>query len=193
MLRADVGRQAVAVFKLIRHRVAVSLAGKGEGAVVSSPEGIACPPECAFNFAQATALELRVRPKPGSRFAGWEQGCTGRAACRLAVERELSARARFAICAAPRFVRFSVSVGARPRRVTVRLQLAAQAGVRVSLLKGGKSIVQRAFGQRVAGAHALRIAVPKTAGGGRYRVQTRVTDLCGAVKPLSLPIRIPRA
>ena len=192
-LRADAGRQAVAVFRLTRHRVAISLTGQGEGAVVSRPQGIACPPDCTFDFPQATAVELRANPKPGSRFAAWEQGCTGRAACSLAVERPVSARARFAICAASKFSGFSVSAGSRPRRVTVRLQLAAQAGVRVSLLRRGKSILQRAFGQRAAGAHTLRIAVPKTAGGGRYRVRTRVTDLCGASKPLSLPISVPRA
>lgn len=190
-LRADVGRQAVAVFKLIRHRLAVSLAGKGEGVVSSSPEGITCPPDCAFDFPQATAVELRAAPKPGSRFAGWEEGCTGSAGCRFDVERPVTARARFAVCAASRFDRFSASAGARPRRVTLRLQLAAQAGVHVALLRGGKKVVQRAFGQRAAGSHVLRMRVPPSARGGRYRVQTRVSDLCGATKPLSLPIRMP--
>ncbi len=191
-LRADTEHQAVAVFEPIGHRVVVRLSGRGAGAVTSDPRGIACPPDCAFSFPQSTMVELRAKSSPGSRFAGWEDGCTGRDACRFNVERQVDAGARFEVCAASQFKRFSVTVAKRSRRLTVRFQLTAQAGVRVLLLRGGRTRAERTFGQRRAGVHLLHIRVPELAPGGRYRVQTRVSDLCGTTKRLSLPLRLAR-
>jgi hypothetical protein len=192
-LRADTGRAAIAVFKLARHRVAVSRSGRGAGAVSSNPQGIACPPDCVFEFPKSTAVELRAIPAPGSRFAGWHSGCAGLGACRFNVERQADVRAHFAVCAASRFDRFSVTPAKRPRRFVVRLRLAAQAGVRVVLLKNGRTIKQLMFRRQRAGLHVLGMRVPASTRAGQHRVQVGVRDLCGATKRLSLPVRIANA
>lgn len=55
-------------------RLEATLAGTGEGTVDSTPAGIACPPACAAEYDEGTAVTLVAMPAAGAVFGGWS-GC----------------------------------------------------------------------------------------------------------------------
>ncbi|MEJ5377959.1 MAG: Ig-like domain-containing protein [bacterium] len=54
------------------HTLGVQVTGQGMGTVTSSPEGVACPGDCAEVYLVGTQVRLSANPSAGSVFAGWE-------------------------------------------------------------------------------------------------------------------------
>ena len=50
---------------------------QGDGAVMSEPEGIACPSDCNENYKKNTVVTLTATANPNSSFLGWEGVCVG--------------------------------------------------------------------------------------------------------------------
>ncbi|MCA3085861.1 MAG: cytochrome c [Rhodocyclaceae bacterium] len=74
---------------------AVNIQGSGSGFVISTPAGINCGALCVWNFAPNTSVVLQAVPKIGSTFAGWSEGCTGTAECRVSSSQARTVTARF--------------------------------------------------------------------------------------------------
>ena len=68
----------------------------GSGTVTSSPAGITCGTACSVRFDPGTTVTLTANPDRGSRFLGWQHGCSGVARCTLTVDSAQSVTARFA-------------------------------------------------------------------------------------------------
>ena len=71
---------------------------KGEGDVVSSPLGIACPTACSATFENGASLTVaaRANPRKGSRFVRWSGACQDTSKeCRVTVVEETSISAVF--------------------------------------------------------------------------------------------------
>lgn len=60
-------------------KVALALAGEGEGVVTSQPAGIRCGGACTAEFNAGASVTLTAAPDAGSAFAGWS--VTGSAPC----------------------------------------------------------------------------------------------------------------
>lgn len=73
----------------------LSVATTGDGAVVSVPGGIACPPTCSAPYDEGTNVSLAVAPNPGWSFAGWEGACSGTGDCTVAMNAPRSVTAHF--------------------------------------------------------------------------------------------------
>ncbi|MBN8866734.1 MAG: hypothetical protein J0H98_04210 [Solirubrobacterales bacterium] len=73
----------------------VSRTGNGAGTVSSSPAGISCGGDCAETFPSFTKVTLTATPKPGSVFAGWSGGCSGKATCQITVLDATQVNAKF--------------------------------------------------------------------------------------------------
>jgi VCBS repeat-containing protein len=78
-LAAGADTTCVARFDLVAvtATLTVSLAGTGSGSVLSDPAGVACPGDCAADYAVPTRVELFATADPGSTLVGW----TGDADC----------------------------------------------------------------------------------------------------------------
>ncbi|MBP8297719.1 MAG: fibronectin type III domain-containing protein, partial [Burkholderiales bacterium] len=76
----------------------VTLAGTGTGTVSSAPAGIACPGDCAENYAGGTGVQLTAAATGGSVFSGWlGGGCTGAGAtCDVTLNAATAVSATFA-------------------------------------------------------------------------------------------------
>ncbi len=57
--------------------------------------GISCPDTCRAEYPVGTSLELRASPAAGHAFEGWGGDCSGRASCRLSMNRIRAVRATF--------------------------------------------------------------------------------------------------
>ena len=68
----------------------------GSGTVTSSPAGIDCGTTCSARFDPNTSVTLTATPDRGSRFLGWQHGCSGVARCTVALSSAESVTARFA-------------------------------------------------------------------------------------------------
>jgi hypothetical protein len=68
----------------------------GSGTVTSSPAGIKCGTACSARFDRNTTVTLTAKPNRGSRFQGWQHGCSGKARCTLTLNSAQSVTARFA-------------------------------------------------------------------------------------------------
>lgn len=67
----------------------------GNGAVVSSPEGIMCPSTCTERFPVGTTVTLTAQAEEGSRFDGWTGACEGMDACTVFMNDDTAVGARF--------------------------------------------------------------------------------------------------
>jgi WD40-like Beta Propeller Repeat/Divergent InlB B-repeat domain len=74
-------------------RLTVSV--RGPGRVASSPAGIACPPRCAAAFSRDGRVVLRALPARGAKLAGWGGACRGSKSCRITMNSDRTASARF--------------------------------------------------------------------------------------------------
>jgi len=68
----------------------------GSGTVTSSPVGINCGTACRARFDPNTTVTLTAKPGTGSRFLGWQHGCSGKARCTITIDSAKSVTARFA-------------------------------------------------------------------------------------------------
>jgi hypothetical protein len=68
----------------------------GSGTVTSSPAGINCGTTCGARFDKGTTVTLTARADRGSRFLGWQNGCSGTARCTITLNSAQSVTARFA-------------------------------------------------------------------------------------------------
>jgi len=76
------------------HRLTVSLAGTGAGAVAGV--GISCPGTCARDFPAGELVTLIATPAANSSFAGWAgAGCSGTGACEVTMGSDLAVTAAF--------------------------------------------------------------------------------------------------
>lgn len=73
----------------------VTRSGAGQGAVASSPAGIACPGSCEAEFNSGAKVTLTATPAPGSFFAGWSGACTGTGTCQVELAAVASVDAAF--------------------------------------------------------------------------------------------------
>ena len=68
----------------------------GSGTVTSSPAGISCGTACSARFDKGTTVTLTAKPDRGSRFLGWQNGCSGLARCTITLSSAQAVTARFA-------------------------------------------------------------------------------------------------
>jgi hypothetical protein len=68
----------------------------GTGTVTSSPAGITCGTACSARFDPNATVTLTAKPDRGSRFLGWQSGCSGIARCTVTLNSAQSVTARFA-------------------------------------------------------------------------------------------------
>jgi hypothetical protein len=61
--------------------------GNGEGQVVSTPPGIACPPDCSFPFPEGIQVELHPNLQANSYLDGWSSPCESTIDCQLTIGR----------------------------------------------------------------------------------------------------------
>jgi hypothetical protein len=67
----------------------------GSGTVTSSPVGIICGIACSARFDPNTTITLTAKPDRGSKFLGWQEGCSGTAHCTVRLNSAQSVMARF--------------------------------------------------------------------------------------------------
>ena len=67
----------------------------GSGTVTSSPAGITCGTACSARFDPYPTVTLIAKPDRGSRFLGWQSGCSGKARCTVTLSSAQSVTARF--------------------------------------------------------------------------------------------------
>lgn len=78
------------------HWMEVDLTGSGEGAVTSSPAGVACGSDCREPFTQGTRVTLTAAAAAGSEFRGWSGGgCSGTGACTVTMDQARAVAATF--------------------------------------------------------------------------------------------------
>jgi YVTN family beta-propeller protein len=86
-----------AMFVAPPHRLTISRAGTGSGAVTSSPTGINCGATCSHQFDGGTAVVLSVVAAPTSQFTGWSGGgCSGTGPCAVTMSTDQTVKATFA-------------------------------------------------------------------------------------------------
>jgi hypothetical protein len=76
----------------------VGKTGSGTGGITSSPGGINCGGTCSANFTYWANVSLTAKPAEGSKFEGWEGGCSG-SSCSLKMSLDRSATAKFSLVA----------------------------------------------------------------------------------------------
>lgn len=89
-------RFVTANFTLDTHSLNVSLAGDGEGSVLSSPTGINCGTACDELYDYGTLVDLTATADDGSLFTGWEGACAGTGACSVTITATRQVTATFA-------------------------------------------------------------------------------------------------
>jgi hypothetical protein len=79
----------------IEVRFRVLKRGRGDGAVFSSPLGIACGPTCQHGFDFGERVSLVAVPAEGSVFRQWEGACSSSPRCDVVSGPVSAIRARF--------------------------------------------------------------------------------------------------
>jgi uncharacterized repeat protein (TIGR02543 family) len=85
-------RSVTATFVPLR---TLTVAVNGSGDVTSAPPGIACPGDCAEDYADGTVVTLSQAADPGWVFTGWSGDCTGTGACQVTMSAARSVTATF--------------------------------------------------------------------------------------------------
>lgn len=73
----------------------VTLAGTGQGTVVSNPGGINCGTSCNATFNPGASVTLTATPAAGSSFASWSGACNGAGSCSINLTSNQSVTATF--------------------------------------------------------------------------------------------------
>ncbi len=134
----------------------VQRAGTGAGGVSSAPAGIACGATCEARFTLGSTVTLTAAAAAGSTFTGWSgAGCSGTAACTVAIGGARSVTATFA--GTKPALRVAVSSPAR-----IRAGRSFTVGVRVTN-QGPKRAVPARAGRASTTATSLRtcLVVPR--------------------------------
>lgn len=77
-------------------RLTVAVGGNGTGVVRTSAGGLACPGNCAVNYAQGAQVRLETETARGSVFQGWSGACSGAAsACNVSMNADKTVNAAF--------------------------------------------------------------------------------------------------
>lgn len=80
----------------VSYSLTVDRTGTGEGAVRSSPAGIACGADCAENYSQNSSVTLTAIATDGSEFSGWSGACSGTSAtCEVTMNASKAVSAAF--------------------------------------------------------------------------------------------------
>jgi len=82
----------------------LTISKSGSGTVTSSPAGINCGGTCSFRWWGGNTIALSAVAGPGSAFAGWSGGCSGKAACSVLLNSDKSVTATFSKCKVPKVV-----------------------------------------------------------------------------------------
>ncbi len=75
--------------------LSVQKAGRGNGTITSSPDGIACGGTCSSRFDAPTDVSLTAAPDGDSVFGGWSGACSGMQGCVVTVDSAKSVTATF--------------------------------------------------------------------------------------------------
>ena len=75
--------------------LSVTPTGSADGAVTSSPAGIACGFTCSAKYAIGTSVTLTAVPAQGYTFAGWSGGCAGIGACTVTMNAPVTVNASY--------------------------------------------------------------------------------------------------
>jgi Divergent InlB B-repeat domain len=174
----DAAKTVTARFDAQDRVIVAETLGKGQGTITSQPSGLHCPPTCAASFTGRSVVQLRASARPGSRFGGWSEDCSGRT-CSVTLDEDKSVGASFADVRAPR-VRALPSRGTRGSRARLRYRVDENTGVaRVTIRVGRRSV--RASYRRFAAARTYvalwRIA--RSASPGAHRFCVRASDRSG--------------
>jgi hypothetical protein len=94
LLSMDDDRNVTATFTK-KPILTVLLYGEGEGKVTSEPAGIDCGTECTHIFDFDTKVTLTAQAEPGSTFTEWEGDCSGKDACQVTMDSDMSVSANF--------------------------------------------------------------------------------------------------
>ena len=168
----DAAKTVTARFNAPDREVVTEILGSGQGTVTSRPVGLRCPPTCSAIFPGQSILELRASARPGSRFTGWTEDCSG-TACSFTLDRDKSVGATFADVQAPR-VRALASRGSRGGRARLRYRVNENTGVARVTIRVGRRSVRTPY-RRLAATRTYsalwRLAQSATPGGHRFCVR----------------------
>jgi hypothetical protein len=182
-LRAD-DRVALRTVYPASPSLTVALTGTGRGTVTSSPGGITCPTDCAQPFTAGTTVRLSAAPATGSRFVGWSGGgCSGTAACTVAVSAALSLTARFDTTSALALVFTAPRSGATVAgRTTVTLAASGGSGYSYQVRLDGAVIF--------AGTTPSFAWDTTTVANGGHTLAATVRDSLGRTASASVPVTV---
>jgi len=89
-------QSVTATFNKVQFALTVTLAGTGNGTVVSTPQGINCGSGCTADFNSGSQVTLTATPASGSSFEGWSgAGCAGTGTCVVTMSAAESVTATF--------------------------------------------------------------------------------------------------
>jgi Divergent InlB B-repeat domain len=174
----DAAKTVTAQFKAPDREVVVETLGSGQGTVTSAPAGLRCPPACSATFPGQSRLELKANARPGSRFSGWSQDCSGRT-CSLTLDRDKYVLAKFADVLAPR-ARALPSLGFRGGLARLRYRVSENTGVARVTIRVGRRTIRTRFRRLAASrTYSARWRIPRSASLGAKRFCVRASDRSG--------------
>jgi hypothetical protein len=163
----------------ITPRVRVATKGTGRGSITGS--GLDCGTKCFEDFRYQERVKLTATASAGSSFVRWVGVCSTSRTCAFSAGSATSVVALFAKRPAPQPPAFSprvvsISVSRRGRRVIhVVVRVNRSAAVKLRLLRRGRSTTVRSF-HIPAGQRTLRVAVPRSARRGTYKLRIGFTS-----------------
>jgi hypothetical protein len=93
----NAAQQVTATFTLIQHALDVTVAGNGDGSVISTPTGINCGSDCSELYNQGAIVVLYAVSGSSSHFAGWSGACSGTSPCVVPMNAATAVTATFTL------------------------------------------------------------------------------------------------